>query len=707
MVIVVWSVVQRRLGGGDFFIYGGECVKKLTLKVKLLATFIVVSLIPLLLVTFLAVKKASDSLQAEAIAKLSAVQEAKRNHLRYYFDQVNSAVGIIKQDPNIFGAMQSFGEAFVSAGNTVDDEAWRTLVEFKEGSIITMVEKYGFYDLLMISRDGYIVYSTKKGKDLGMKIPDSELASTSLGKAFAMIGDNRDEIVFSDFADYPSKGGEQAAFMAMAMRDRFDRDLGYAAIRIPAETLNSIVQQRSGMGETSESFLVGRNGDRMTLRTDRVVQDGRTGDEVSGEFIAKGLAGESGFAFEKGANGERRFVHYDPVEIYGTSWAMVTTGAAEDIFGVVDSLRNQMLVVIVVTMIVVVMAALATTALVIKPIKGTVEMLKDIAQGEGDLTKRLAIDTRDEMGEMAHWFNIFMEKLQGIVRQIAADATSLGGASQELSAISGKMSSGVESISGRTNQVAAASEEMSGNMTSVAAASEQAATNVNMVASATEEMTVTVREIAQHTENAREVTGNAVGRATEASAKIHELGQAAAKIGSVTETITEISEQTNLLALNATIEAARAGEAGKGFAVVANEIKELARQTASATQEIKTQIEGVQNSTDTTVRQIEEITTVINKVDEIVAIIARAVEEQASASQEIADNVSQASLGIQEVNSNVNQSSSVAGSISGDIVEVNVSVKEIAGFSGLVNAKSEELATLADKLNGLMNQFKV
>jgi methyl-accepting chemotaxis protein len=188
---------------------------------------------------------------------------------------------------------------------------------------------------------------------------------------------------------------------------------------------------------------------------------------------------------------------------------------------------------------------------------------------------------------------------------------------------------------------------------------------------------------------------------------VDELGHAADEISKVTEAITEISEQTNLLALNATIEAARAGEAGKGFAVVANEIKELARQTAAATLEIKNRITGIQDSTADTVTQIEAITGVINEVNEIVGTIATAVEEQSVTSQEIANNVAQASQGIQEVNENVNQSSSVAGTISGDIAEVNSSVQEIADSSSQVNHNSDELSALSGKLRELVGRFKV
>ncbi len=341
------------------------------------------------------------------------------------------------------------------------------------------------------------------------------------------------------------------------------------------------------------------------------------------------------------------------------------------------------------------------------PINKAVARLKDIAQGEGDLTQRLAVDTRDELGEMASWFNTFLQNLQGMIKDIASNSVTLSNASTELSAISQQMSAGAEQTSGKSNTVAVASEEMSTNISSVAAAMEQAATNLNMVATATEQMTASVNEIARNSEKARKITGTAVSKAQETSKKVNELGTAAQAISKVTEVITEISEQTNLLALNATIEAARAGEAGKGFAVVANEIKELARQTAEATLEIKNQIEGVQGSTRETVADITDICEVIAKVDETVGIIAAAVEEQSVTTQDIAGNISQASSGVQEVNGNVAQSTEVTISISRDIAEVSQASNEMTTSSSQVNLSAEELAGMAETINGMVGRFKV
>jgi len=344
---------------------------------------------------------------------------------------------------------------------------------------------------------------------------------------------------------------------------------------------------------------------------------------------------------------------------------------------------------------------------IVRPIRHTVDMLKDIAEGEGDLTKRLDIKVKDEVGEMATWFNLFMDKLQDMIAQIVDDAGSLNSSSNILSNIAGEMKQGAEAMAERSRSVATGAEEMDVSMSGVASACEEAATNVNMVSTATDDMTQTIREIAQKAENSRAISESAVAKAGEVSEKLGHLGQSTLEISKVTEVISDISDQINLLALNATIEAARAGEAGKGFAVVASEVKELAKQTAEATQIVQSQIENIQRATDDTVSEVGQILDIFNNVSENVASIAGEVEGQATTTQEIADNISQTSAGIQEVNQNVSQGSVVIGSITSEITEVNESVQKASVSIGQVNEKSEELSALSSKLQDLVGRFKV
>jgi len=344
---------------------------------------------------------------------------------------------------------------------------------------------------------------------------------------------------------------------------------------------------------------------------------------------------------------------------------------------------------------------------VVKPIRKMIVVLQDIAEGEGDLTKRIVEKSGDETEEMAGWFNLFIDKILVIIKDVTSDALDLERSSKDLHQISVSMATGAEQTSGKASTVAAASEEMSSNMNSVAASMEEASTNVSMVAAATEEMSSTISEIAENTEKARSITGNAVNQTQSASNQVGELGRAAREIGKVVETITDISGQVDLLALNATIEAARAGEAGKGFAVVANEIKELARQTAEATGEIKNRVESIQSTTEGTVKEINNVSGVVQEIDSIVSTIATAVEEQSVTTREIVSNVSQASVGLSEVNENIAQSSTVSADIARDISEVMHASTDITRSCDEIKTNSEQLTELANRLNAMVRKFKV
>jgi methyl-accepting chemotaxis protein len=286
-----------------------------------------------------------------------------------------------------------------------------------------------------------------------------------------------------------------------------------------------------------------------------------------------------------------------------------------------------------------------------------------------------------------------------VTKQLGETAAILAPAAEKMLEITREMTGNADTMAAKASTVSTSSEGVSADLNRVAGDMEQASTNINMVASAAEEMSATIDEISQNTEKASEITGKAVSQASDASGQVDKLGQSAQEIGKVIETITEISEQVNLLALNATIEAARAGEAGKGFAVVANEIKDLARQTAEATGEIKQRVEGIQVSTEGTVTQIGNISQIVNEVNEIVTTIASAVQEQSVTTREIAANVNQASEGIEKVNSSMADRSSVSEEISGDIGDVSQMVGQMASSSVQLNTSAEALSALAGKLS--------
>ncbi len=341
------------------------------------------------------------------------------------------------------------------------------------------------------------------------------------------------------------------------------------------------------------------------------------------------------------------------------------------------------------------------------PLKKTVNMLKDIAEGEGDLTKSLEVKNDDEVGRLAKWFNLFVEKLREIIKDITTNAEILNNASSNMSSLSTQMSSGADDMAETFSNLTSSTEEMSASMGSVATTMEQTSSSISLIADSAEQMTSTINEIAMSAEKARVISSRAVLKTEKASAKVTTLETGTQEIKKVTEVITDISDQTGLLALNATIEAARAGEAGKGFAVVANEVKNLASQTAESTSFIEEQLEGIRADTSETAADILEVVSVIKEVDDFISTIASAIEEQSVMTSEIAGNVVQISEGIKDINSNVSQSSIVSKKIAEDISGVNTATGEMAASGTQVKQSAKDLAELSSRLKMLVGKFRI
>ncbi len=300
------------------------------------------------------------------------------------------------------------------------------------------------------------------------------------------------------------------------------------------------------------------------------------------------------------------------------------------------------------------------------------------AASSGDLTREITVMGEDAIGQMGSGLEKFLSDLRLSIASIAQNATALAGASEELSAVSNQMSGNAEETSSQANVVSAASEQVS--------------QNVRVVATGVDEMNAAIREIAKNASDAARVSQQAVSVAETTNATIAKLGDSSAEIGKVVKVITSIAEQTNLLALNATIEAARAGEAGKGFAVVANEVKELAKETAKATEDISMKIDTIQADTRGAVEAIRQISDVINQINDISSTIASAVEEQTATANEMGRNVAEASRGASEIAENITAVATAADSTT-------------QGASNTQQA-ANELSRMAAELQELISRFR-
>lgn len=313
------------------------------------------------------------------------------------------------------------------------------------------------------------------------------------------------------------------------------------------------------------------------------------------------------------------------------------------------------------------------------PLAAAVDRIKDIAEGKGDLTQRIDIKTNDEVGELSDWLNRFIEKVHGIVTEISGMTENVLTASGDLSGSSLSLSAGIEEVSTQASTIAAAANQMDQNF--------------QIISSSVEEMNTSFGEVARNAAEAAGTSNKATEITKQANDDIKALGISAQEIGQVIDSIVNIAGQTNLLALNASIEAASAGDAGRGFAVVASEVKELARQAGESSESIKQKISRIQNSVNSSVNSIGEITNVILKLNDIINTISASTEEQSIVTREIAGNVA--------------QSSQASAQVAGNIEGISAASHEGASNAAKVSSLAGDLEKLSKNLQTLVQQFKI
>ena len=552
-----------------------------------------------------------------------------------------------------------------------------------------LLEHYGFYETINLADiNGKVVASSDK-KKLGLKVADR--------KYFRSAAEGKN--VFSKVTKSAVTGQPVFVLAYPVMRDNEVAGVFFTVADLGVFSARNIDPVK--IGRTGYAYVLDNEG----LLLAHPHKDKILTLDMSETSFGKTMMEQSNGCIKYTFEGEEKIVSFgtDP----STGWKVGVTAATSELAEDARKIGYAGLAyTLPVLVLLIVLIWWLTRCIVSRPVSLLVKGMKDIAEGEGDLTARLNVSSRDEIGELVVWFNAFVEKIQEVIRLVGRNVQVLTGASKEMGDVAGRMAAGAEQMSARSDELARNAGEVLANMDDIAATTEQLSGNVNSMAGAVDEMTSSVGEIAKNAGSSADTANQAASLVEETGMSVQKLKHSAEEIGQVVKVIVDIAEQTKLLALNATIEAARAGEAGKGFAVVAGEVKDLAGQTGESTDDIRNKVMAIQENTAREAEAIGRIASAIKEASEHAQGIAAAVEQQSATTGEIARNVTQAASAAGEVSKNTGSVARISRRMNESMSALSAVAREAHQGASVVLTSSGELAEMAQQLDALVNRFK-
>ncbi len=648
--------------------------------------FLCVGIIPSLIIALVSVWSASESLEHQIYNQLTSIKFIKKSQVEQFFETTEANLTVI--DDAVADYLTNSQSKDLAVIGQQHDYFFHEFIELE-----------GYEDFYIIKPNGDIVYSVEKRSDYNSNLLTGASRNTNFGAMFQQVKTSR-QLNIQDFELYSVNGNTPQAFAGMPLYDD-NQFIGIVALQFGIDSINKFMQQRDGMGETGESYLVGQD---LRMRSDSFLDP--NGHSVEASFsgtvakngvntraVKQALAGETGTEIIIDYNGNPVLSSYTPIHLHGINWALLVEIDESEAFASIYRLEVIIGGILLLTALAIIAVAIIIARSILMPIGGEPEQMGQLSEliADGDLSTQL-----DESKKVTGVFQsmIKMSKnLHQVVGTIVESSERLSLTSEQTRSASEQSKHGLQEQSANIDTVSAALNEMS-------AAVEDVANNARTVA----DFSISAQKTSEIADESVEKTiksmtslAQEVNLATDSIQNVESNSQ---QIGTVLEVIRGIADQTNLLALNAAIEAARAGEHGRGFAVVADEVRQLAQKTQDSTSDIERMIVQLQAGTQESVNVMQGSRASAEKTIELATSSSSAIKKNLTEIKNIALNAEQIASATQQ--------QSVAGEeVNQSIVSINQAAIDNAASAEQVSQASEELSQLALQLKKITGQFKL
>ncbi len=667
------------------------------------------------------------ALSAAGMERLVALAEGRQMAMDNYLSAIENDIVLQASNPLLIDAVQKLTDGWKSlkdpaaiaaayAGDPdlkkADDGSDYSAAHATIHTYLSKVALQNLYlDMMIVDPSGDIIYSASKLKDFGTNVNSGIAKASGAQQLFKEISADpkADKIKFADFAPYAPADGLPTAFVGTAILSASGNLIGTLIVQMPIDSINDIIQNKQGLGETGDSFLIGPD---LLLRSDsKIVRDAKTGkikptlldlkvDQPSIRNTFKSNKQVNATMTDLAGRDAAASIH--PIKVFGLKWALVTTISTDELNRPVVASQKMVFGTSIVLLGFAIIAGILLARQVAGPINQLSRSMQAIA--DGDTAAVLPTFTRkDEVGNMARVLVIFRDNASERERlaQVQTDEANVRAARaaelerqikafevQVVTSLDRSVGTAVE-LKASADQMTRMAEATTQRANDSAAISTQTTQNISTVAAAAEELAMSIEELRNQMLLAHNISDAARVESTAANAEVGSLSERSQKVGAVVQLISDIAEQTNLLALNATIEAARAGAAGKGFAVVASEVKSLANQTAHATSEISDQISQMQRASEHAVSAIGRISGTIVQISEIASAVASAVNQQSASTNEISSSAQGTAAGSQNLTEQMVSLVSVAGEAKNAAVAVDQAASRVADEATILRGEIE------------------